>query len=99
MQPGIPGSAPPSSVYPGGSELGPQAGYQSKQRWTASESDERPLLTAMRAPNLWRVTLHGENVEFRISWGTSANLVIAHVVPPARFVVPGAIDVYAKPIE
>ncbi len=99
MQQGLPGSAPPSTVYPGGSALGPQAGIQSKERWSAAESDDRPLLTAQRAPHLWRITLHGENVRFRVSWGTSANIVVSDVIPPARFVVPGAVDVYARPLE
>jgi hypothetical protein len=53
----------------------------------------------MRAPSLWRLTLHGENVYFRISWGTSANHVIDNVQPPSRFSVPGSCDVYARPID
>ena len=97
MQPGIPGSAPPSSVYPGGSNLGPQAGHQAKQSWRAGETDERPLLSVMRAPQLWRITLHGENVKFRVSFGTSSNIVIQDIQAPARFVVAGACDIYAKP--
>jgi hypothetical protein len=96
---GNPGSSAPASVYPGALTLGATAGIQSKQRWTASESDERPLLSAMRAPNLWRVTIHGENVRFRVSWGTSGNIVVAELIPPGRFVVPGAVDVYAQPLE
>lgn len=97
MQPGIPGSAPPSSVYPGGSNLGPQAGHQAKQSWAVGEFDERPLLSVMRAPQLWRITLHGENIKFRVSFGTSSNIIIKDIQAPARFVVAGACDIYAKP--
>lgn len=97
MQPGIPGSAPPATVYPSSGQLGPQAGTQAKQRWTVAERDERQLLSAMRAPCLWRVTLHGENVVFRVSFGTSSNIVIANIQAPARFWVAGSCDVYAQP--
>ena len=97
MQPGIPGSAPPASVYPSSGQLGAQAGIQAKASWAAGETDERQLLSCMRAPHLWRVTLHGENILWRVSWGTSSNLVVINVQAPARFVVPGSCDVYAKP--
>lgn len=97
MQPGIPGSAPPSTYAAGGNALGPVSGSQANARWGLAETDERPLLSCMRAPHLWRVTLHGENVTFRVSWGTSSNIIVAGVQPPARFTVPGSVDVYAKP--
>ena len=97
MQPGIPGSAPPASVYPNSGQLGPQVGHQAKASWTATERDERQLLSCMRAPHLWRVTLHGENILFRVSWGTSSNIVVSGIRSPALFVVPGSCDVYAKP--
>ena len=99
MQQSIPGSPPPGSYGPGNNDLGPQAGVQAKADWPASgQRDERQLISAMRAPNMWRVTLHGQNVTFRVSWGTSSNIVVANIRPPARFVVPGSCDVYAKPI-
>src|ERR1700748_3657521 len=97
MLPGNPGSPPPSSYAPGNNALGPQVGIQAKAAWTASEVDERPLLSVMRAPHLWRVTLHGENVLFTVSWGTSAHIVVAHVQAPAPFVVPGSCHVDAAP--
>lgn len=90
-------SPAPSNHADGGNALGPTVGYQSKQAWSLTETDERPLLSAMRAPHLWRVTLHGENVTFRVSWGTSGNIVVAGVQAPARFCVPGSVDVYARP--
>lgn len=55
------------------------------------------MLSLMRAPSLWRVTLHGEAVLFRVSYGTSGNITIKDVMAPARFVVPGSCDVYAYP--
>lgn len=96
---GIPGSPPPGTYAPGNNDLGPQAGNQAKESWTVSgQREERQLLSAMRAPHMWRVTLHGENVTFRVSWGTSSNIVVANVLAPARFSVPGSCDVYAKPV-
>ena len=77
MQPGIPGSPPPASAFPSSGQLGPQAGVQAKQTWKVGEQDERQLLSCLRAPHLWRVTLHGENILFRVSWGTSANITVS----------------------
>ena len=95
----VPGSPPPSQWAPGDNDLGPQAATQARQMWPAGKTDERPLLSALRAPSLWRITLHGENVYFRVSWATSANHVVEHIQPPSRFVVPGSVDVYAVPID
>lgn len=95
----VPGSPAPSQWAPGSNDLGPQAATQARQMWAAGETDDRPVLSALRAPSLWRVTLHGENVYFRVSWATSANHVVEHIQPPSRFVVPGSVDVYAVPID
>jgi hypothetical protein len=97
MQHGIPGTAPPATAFPSSGQLGPQAGIQAKQFWPVTERDERQILSCLRAPHLWRVTLHGENVVFRVSFGTSSNIVIAELQAPSRFWVAGSCDVYAQP--
>lgn len=99
MQQGIPGSAPPHSWAPGDNTLGPASGIQSKQSWLASESDDRPLVSQMRAPHLWRVCIYGENVSVDISYGTAGgNKFIRNLRTPIRVTLPGSCDVYARPI-
>jgi hypothetical protein len=99
VQQGIPGSAPPSNWAKGDNDLGPQAGIQAKEQWTAQARDSRSLASFMRAPHLWRLNVTGSsNVRVRISFGTSSNQIIFDVIPPIRITVPGSLDVYAAPI-
>lgn len=98
MQQGIPGSAPPSSWAPGNNDLGPTAGVQSSQEWTSTQSDSRPILSMMRAPHLWRVTVYGSNVKLTICYGTSKNKRLVDILTPCRVVLPGSVDIYAAPI-
>lgn len=95
-----PHSPPPNTWAPGHNDLGPQAAIQSKRSWTATEdqSKSEPVLSAMRAPHLWRVTVLGQNVTVDISYGTSSNLLMAGLSVPIRVTLPGSCDVYAKPI-
>lgn len=91
-------SPPPSSIARGDNALGPQAGVQAKQVWTNTERDSRPIASMMRAPNLWRLCVYGENVLVELSWGTSAQKKLTGLQTPIRITVPGSLDVYAQPV-
>ncbi len=100
MQPGIPGSPPPRTWAPGNNDLGPQAAIQSKRSWTAAEDQSKPedVLSAMRAPHLWRVSVVGQNVTVQITYGTSSAIVLRNLSLPIRVTLPGSCEVSATPI-
>ena len=95
-----PHSPPPSNWAPGNNDLGPQAAIQGKRSWTATEDQTKSegMLSAMRAPHLWRVTVLGQNVTVDITYGTSSAIVMRGLQVPVRITVPGSCDVYALPI-
>ncbi len=80
--------------------MGPSEALQSSEVWTALQSDERPILSATKHGLMpWRVTVLGENVAIRLSFGTLANVTIKNLRPPIRVTLPGSCDVYAKPLD
>ncbi len=101
MQQGIPGSPPPRTWAPGNNDLGPQAAIQSKRSWTAAEDQSKPedILSAMRAPHLWRVSVVGQNVTVQITYGTSSAIVLRNLSLPIRITVPGSCEVSVTPIQ
>lgn len=101
MQQGIPGSPPPRTWAPGNNDLGPQAAIQGKRNWTAAEDQSKSegILSAMRAPHLWRVSVLGVNVTVDITYGTSSAIVMKRLQVPVRVTLPGSCEVYATPIQ
>lgn len=101
MQQGIPGSAPPNTWAPGNNDLGPQAAIQGKRDWTAAEDQSKSegILSAMRAPHLWRVSVLGANCTVDITYGTSSAIVMRRLQLPVRVTLPGSCEVYATPIQ
>lgn len=99
MYTGNPNSPPPGSWAPGDNALGVQHAVQAKQAWAAGETDIRPVASAIRAQNLWRLTVLGNNVLVRISYGTSAAKILQNIRTPIRVTLPGSVDVYAQPLN
>lgn len=68
-----------------------------ERAWGAGESGEQSVASASACRYVWRVSATGENVTFRLRYGTLATLELVDLCGPVLFDVPGKFELFARP--
>ena len=74
-------------------------GMQSKRTWDADDRDPKSLIDSMRAEFLWRLTAHGQNVQFSLTYGTKATRTLERILLPLEAAIPGQVNLTAFKVD